>query len=155
MSKYFTDSYIEKQMMQIPKHPKKQYSIFVKKSFKSPSHKSLYEREIQHYQKQGFALTNRFAAALYLLTSDFFMWKSSKYNIKANYIDFNSIDIKGADTRSYIIYKAAKDIIYKTTSVAFSDIIELTVTNDELFSILLVAMYISRYGIEVIETDKS
>lgn len=154
MKTYFTDSYLEKQMMRIPRQPKKMYSTFINKSFRSKSHKAIFEREMQHYQKQGYVLSNRFAAALYILSADFFLWKSVKYHIKPNYIDFDRIDIKGAEPRSYTMYKAAKDIIYRTTTVALSDMIEKSVTDHELFMILLIAMYISRYGIECIETDK-
>lgn len=154
MKTYFTDSYLEKQMMRIPRQPKKLYSTFINKSFRSKSHKAIFEREMQHYQKQGYVLSNRFTAALYILSADFFLWKSVKYHIKPNYIDFDRIDIKGAEPRSYTMYKAAKDIIYRTTTVALSDMIEKSVTDHELFMILLIAMYITRYGIECIETDK-
>lgn len=154
MKTYFTDSPLEKQMMRIPRQPKRNYSNFVKKSFRNQSHKTIFEREMQHYQKQGYVLSNRFTAALYILSADFFLWKSVKYHIKPNYIDFDRIDIKGAEPRSYTMYKAAKDIIYRTTTVALSDMIEKSVTDHELFMILLIAMYISRYGIECIETDK-
>lgn len=154
MKTYFTDSYLEKQMMRIPRQPKRNYSNFVKKSFRNQSHKTIFEREIQHYQKQGYVLSNRFTAALYILSANFFLWKSAKYHIKPNYIDFDKIDIKGAEPRSYTMFKAAKDIVYKTTTVALSDMIERSVTDNELFMVLLIAMYISRYGIDCIETDK-
>lgn len=154
MKTYFTDSPLEKQMMRIPRQPKRMYSTFINKSFRSQSHKAIFEREIQHYQKQGYVLSNRFTAALYILSADFFLWKSAKYHIKPNYIEFEKIDIKGTEPRSYTMYKAAKDIVYKTTTVALSDMIEKSVTDHELFMILLIAMYISRYGIDCIETDK-
>ncbi len=154
MKTYFTDSPLEKQMMRIPRQPKRNYSNFVKKSFRNQNHKTIFERELQHYQKQGYVLSNRFTAALYILSADFFLWKSAKYHIKPNYIDFDRINIKGAEPRSYTMYKAAKDIIYRTTTVALSDMIEKSVTDHELFMILLIAMYISRYGIECIEADK-
>ena len=154
MKTYFTDSPLEKQMMRIPRQPKRNYSNFVKKSFRNQRHKTIFEREIQHYQIQGYVLSNRFTAALYILSADFFLWKSAKYHIKPNYIDFDEIDIKGAEPRSYTMYKAAKDIVYRTTTVALSDMIEKSVTDNELFMVLLIAMYISRYGIACIEADK-
>ena len=154
MKTYFTDSPLEKQMMRIPRQPKRNYSNFVKKSFRNQSHKTIFEREIQHYQKQGYVLSNRFTAALYILSANFFLWKSAKYHIKPNYIDFDRIDIKGAEPRSYTMFKAAKDIVYKTSTVALSDMIERSVTDNELFMVLLIAMYISRYGIDCIESDK-
>mgnify|MGYP000780446564 FL=1 len=120
MKTYFTDSPLEKQMMRIPRQPKRNYSNFVKKSFRNQSHKTIFEREIQHYQIQGYVLSNRFTAALYILSADFFLWKSAKYHIKPNYIDFDEIDIKGAEPRSYTMYKAAKDIVYRTTTVSYT-----------------------------------
>lgn len=154
MKTYFTDSPMERQMMRIPRQPKRNYSNFVQKSFRNQSHMTIFEKEIQHYQKQGYILSNRFIAALYILSADCFLWKSAKFNIKPNYIDFDKIEIKGAEPKSYTMFKAAKDIVYKTTTVALSDLIERSVTDNELFMIFLIAMYISRYGIDCIETDK-
>lgn len=53
MKTYFTDSPMEKQMMRIPKSPKKAYSKFANKAFSNKFHKKTFENEIRHYLKQG------------------------------------------------------------------------------------------------------
>lgn len=78
-------------------------------------HQDIFEKQIELYQKQGHMLSNRFAAALFLLTADKFLWNKSKYHIKPNQINFSEIDIKGIEPNAYVLFKYAKDLTFKTT----------------------------------------
>lgn len=151
MKTYFTDSPMEKQMMRIPKSPKKAYSKFENKAFSNKFHKKTFENEISHYLKQGYILSNRFTAALFILTSDWVIWSHSKYHIKPNYIDFDSIEIPQTDTKIYTRIQSAKDMVFRSNLVSIADLCERSLVSNETFIVLLSAVYISRYGLNFLE----
>lgn len=88
MTKYFTESALEKQMMQIPKNPRKAIRRFVSSAFRNDVHKSIFEKTVSEYINRGYILSNRFLAAVFILSSDAFLWKQCKYKIKPNHIAF-------------------------------------------------------------------
>gem|GEM_PF-186768 len=51
-----------------------------------------------------------FAAALFLLTADEFLWNKSRYHVDNGKISFAEIDIRGVDPDGYAIFKTAKEL---------------------------------------------
>lgn len=51
MTKYFTESVLEKQMMQIPKKPRKTIIRFVSSAFRNDVHKSIFEKTVRGIYK--------------------------------------------------------------------------------------------------------
>lgn len=121
--------------------------------FKSDTHKKIFNKQINLYKKQGYILSNRFTAALLILTADSFLWKRSKYHIKPNEISFKEIDIKGIEPDSYLLFKTAKDFINKTSKVSASDLADKLITKEALFKTIIYGIIIARYGINTIELD--
>lgn len=121
--------------------------------FKSDTHKKIFDRQINLYKKQGYILSNRFTAALFILTADSFLWKHSKYHIKPNVINFEEIDIKGIEPDSYLLFKVAKDFINKTNKVSSSDLADKLITKELLFKTIIYGIIIARYGLDIVELD--
>lgn len=121
--------------------------------FKNEIHRKIFEKQIRLYQKQGYLLSNRFAAALFLLTADKFLWNKSKYHIKPNQINFTEIDIKGIEPDAYVLFKYAKDLTFKTTKVSASELADKIITKESIFKVITGSMIISRYGIEAAKLD--
>lgn len=153
MTKYFTESALEKQMMQIPKNPRKAIRRFVSSAFRNDVHKSIFEKTVSEYINRGYILSNRFLAAVFILSSDAFLWKQCKYKIDPNRIDFDNISIAGAKTGSYLLYKTAEDIATKCSNISISDICEKELTNNASLVVILGAVYISRYGLHFLENN--
>lgn len=153
MTKYFTESTLEKQMMQIPKKPRKAIMKFVSSAFRNDVHKSIFENTVSGYINRGYNLSNSFIAAVFILSSDAFLWKQSKYKIEPNRIHFDNISIAGAKTGSYLLYKTAEDIATKCSNISISDICEKELTNNDSLVVILGAVYISRYGLHFLENN--
>ena len=153
MTKYFTESALEKQMMQIPKNPRKAIRRFVSSAFRNDVHKSIFEKTVSEYINRGYILSNRFLADVFILSSDAFLWKQCKYKIKPNHIDFDNISINGAKTRSYLLFKTAEDMAAKCTNISISDICERDLVSNDSLIVILGAVYISRYGLHFLENN--
>lgn len=121
--------------------------------FKSDKHKKIFDKQINLYKKQGYILSNRFTAALFVLTADPFIWNHSKYHIKPNAIFFDEIDIKGIEPDAYLLFKIAKDFINKTNKVSTSELADKLVTREPLFKVIINGIIIARYGVDTVELE--
>ena len=125
----------------------------IKSMYKNDTHKKIFEKQITTYKKDGYLLSNRFVAALFILTANSFLWRVSKKHIKPNSIDFSQIDVKGIETDSYLLLKVAKDLYCKRHQVSASDLADKSLTRDYIFNIVVAGMLIARYGYETVKLD--
>lgn len=121
--------------------------------FSSDKHKKIFDKQINLYKKQGYILSNRFTAALFILTADSFIWNRSKYHIKPNVILFDEIDIKGIEPDSYLLFKMAKDFINKTNKVSPSELADKLITREPLFKVIINGIIIARYGRDTVRLE--
>lgn len=121
--------------------------------FKSEKHKKIFDKQISLYKKQGYLLSNRFTAALFVLTADPFIWSHSKYHIKPNEIFFDEIDIKGIEPDAYLLFKVAKDFANKSNNVSTSELADKMLTKEALFKVIINGIIISRYGLDTTELE--
>lgn len=121
--------------------------------FSSDKHKKIFDEQINLYKKQGYILSNRFTAALFILTADSFIWNRSKYHIKPNVILFDEIDIKGIEPDSYLLFKMAKDFINKTNKVSSSELADKLITREPLFKVIINGIIIARYGRDTVRLE--
>lgn len=82
-----------------------------------------------------------------------FCGNSANTKIKPNHIDFDNISINGAKTRSYLLFKAAEDMVAKCTNISISDICERDLVSNDSLIVILGAVYISRYGLHFLENN--
>ena len=121
--------------------------------FKNEIHKKIFEKRFSLYQKQGYMLSNRFVATLFILASSSFLWKSSKKYITPNHIDFSQVEIKGIDADSYLLLKVAKDLYLKKHDISTSDITDRSLTRDYIFNVIIMAVTIARYGYDALQLE--
>lgn len=114
--------------------------------FRNTTHQKAFEKQINLYQKHSYVLSNKFIAVVFILTADPFIWKASKNLIKPNIIDFPSINIRGIETDSYMLFKVAKEIYYKHRQVSVSELADKTLTKEYIFKTTINALIIARYG---------
>ncbi|HEX2938275.1 MAG TPA: hypothetical protein VHO66_05080 [Ruminiclostridium sp.] len=113
-------------------------------------------RRFQSLRKSGsFPLLNlskAYAAAVFLLTSDAFLWKQSKDFINQSSIHFKDIHIHGVDLDGYAIFHTARDLYHGTDHIAVSELSDPELINDKLLRLIINAFLIRRHGIAAIPT---
>lgn len=124
---------------------------YVSNMFRGKGHKKAFENVINKYEKQGYKLSNRFTAALFLITADNFLWKRTKHFVRPNVIDLSSANIRGIDFDGYLLYKAAKDMMFKTSKVTTSELADKMFASEKCFKVIINAIIIARYGRKTIE----
>lgn len=95
-------------------------------------------------------LSEAYAAAVFLLTSDAFLWKKSKDCIGQSSIRFNDIRIHGVDLDGYAIFHTARDLYHGTDHIAISELSDPELINNKLLRLIINAFLVRRHGISVI-----
>jgi len=85
-----------------------------------------HRRRFQSLRKSGlFPLLNlseAYAAAVFLLASDAFLWKQSKDFTNQSSIRFKDIRVHGVDPDGYAIFHTARDLYHGTDHIAISEL---------------------------------
>ncbi len=97
-------------------------------------------------------LSEAYAAAVFLLTSDDFLWKQSKDFINQSCIRFKDIRIHGVDLDGYAIFHIARDLYHGTDHIAISELSDPELINDKLLRLIINAFLIRRHGIAAVPT---
>lgn len=93
-------------------------------------------------------------AALYLLTSDMFLWSKAETAVHPDFIDFPAIHIHGVDLDGYVLFHTAKDLYKGTSHISLSELIDPELVSDEAFWRIVTAFLIRRYGVEVLSAER-
>ncbi len=111
-------------------------------------------RRFQNLRKSGLFpflnLSEAYAAAVFLLTSDAFLWKQSKDFINQSSIHFKDIRIHGVNLDGYAIFHTARDLYYGTDYIAISELSDPELINDKLLRLIINAFLIRRHGMVAI-----
>lgn len=89
-------------------------------------------------------------AALYLLTSDMFLWSKAEAAVHPDFVDFTAIRIHGVDLDGYVLFHTAKDLYKGTKHISLSELTDPELVSDEAFWLIITAFLIRRYGPYVI-----
>lgn len=116
--------------------------------FTGQKHKERFLNEIETLKQSHLYFNKKFLSALYTITSDDFLWKTSKDFIKYNHIDFNQINIKGINVNSHQLWQFAKSIALGN-EVLLEDIIDKELYSDKNFKIIIDAIKIARKGLNL------
>lgn len=116
--------------------------------FTGQKHKERFLKEIGTLKQSNSYFNKKFLSALYTITSDDFLWETSKSSIKYNYIDFNQINIKGISVNSHQLWQFAKSMVLGD-EVLLEDIIDKELYSDKNFKIIIDAIKIARKGLNL------
>lgn len=115
-----------------------------------------HHRRFQSLRKSGlFPLLNfseAYAAAVFLLTSDAFLWKQSKDFIDQSSIRFKDIGIHGVDLDGYAIFHTARGLYHGTDQITISELSDPELINDKLLRLIINAFLLRRHGIAAVPT---
>lgn len=112
--------------------------------FRGKAHQKLFEREIKLHPSP----TNRFTAAIYLLTADNELWNQTKDLVSTHDIDAQHMKVHGLSEQGYVFYCAVKDLLTDSRILNVQDLSDRTVIPATAFLVLFTAIAIRGYGME-------
>lgn len=114
--------------------------------FTGQKHKERFLNEIGELKQLNSYFNRKFLSALYVITSDDFLWETSKNSIRYNHIDFNQINIRGISVNSHQLWQFAKSLVLGD-ELLLEDIIDKDLYSDKNFKIIIDAIKIARKGL--------
>jgi hypothetical protein len=157
---------------------KKRYRDLVMDCFGKINNKSLRDRLkelsksfkgevfLNHYHKERFYnylpnqdldihnISSRFAAILFLLTSDESLWKLSKHLIKLDGLDLKEICLRDIDTGGYALYQTVKTLSTGKECIRINELADGELIDDYIFKVIINSALINRYGTELFLINK-
>ena len=119
--------------------------------YKNKTHQRIFEEQVN---RNPCKCSNRYLAALFLLTADRVLWNAAKYVIERKEIDFAQIRPKEFTTNGYTVFIVAKDIYDGETHITLKDICDRYLVPDQLFELIVTAIHICRLGYTFIGIEK-
>ncbi|SHJ89634.1 hypothetical protein SAMN02745248_01225 [Hathewaya proteolytica DSM 3090] len=92
-----------------------------------------------------------YAAAIFLLSEDAFVWSKTKSCLDSQLIHFEAICIHGVDLDGYAIFHMAKELYSGKPHITVSELSDPELINDRLLRLIVNAFLVRRYGINVIK----
>jgi len=118
--------------------------------FRNARHKNRWNSLAKKGLLEGKA-SPAFAAALFLLTSDEFLWNKARYHVGNGKISFAEIDIRGIDTDGYAIFKTAKELYGGERNILLSELTDPDLIGDKLLRLIVNSFVVRRYGMKAIK----
>ena len=98
--------------------------------------------------------SNCHIAALFLLTADEKLWQLAQTAVTEKAIRFEHIKLSGINTEGYALYQMAKMLSTGHTKITVSELADEQLISDPLLAVLVGAMFISRFGSDVLEVRR-
>lgn len=122
--------------------------------FRSTEHKRRFQGLCQDSHFPALAADNRFAAAVFLLCADTFLWNRAKPHVTAAKIEYSGISIRGIDTDGYALFYAAKEMTDGAPHFTRSELGDPELINERLFKVIVTGILISRHGMKAVMRGK-
>jgi hypothetical protein len=88
-----------------------------------------------------------FTAAVFLLSADPALWRSSRLAVCNGTVDFGKINVRGMAADSYTLLQTAKDLYHGGCRLTTEDLCDTQVISDRMFRLIVSAFVIRRYGL--------
>ena len=92
-----------------------------------------------------------YAAAIFLLSADAFVWSKTKSCVDSQLIHFEAIRIHGVDLDGYAIFHMAKELYSGKSHISVSELSDPELINDKLLRLIVNAFLVRRYGVNVLK----
>lgn len=100
--------------------------------------------------EEGF-VSSHWLAAVYLLSAHDGLWQKTIAAVEQDRIDFASIRLGDASVREYILYRVAKGLCSNQLGISSEELADPELVNDDTLLLVLCAVLIARYGLDVME----
>ena len=107
-----------------------------------------------HWKNRCYGMSERNAAALFLLTADEELWQRVLWHFDSSGFDFPAIRLSGIHPKLYSIYQAAKTISVGGDNIVIEDLAFSELVSDRAFRLILGALLLCRYGEVVLNLER-
>ena len=107
-----------------------------------------------HWKNRCYGMSERNAAALFLLTADEGLWQRVLWHFDSSGFDFPAIRLSGIHPELYSIYQAAKTISVGGDNIVIEDLAFSELVSDRAFRLILGAILLCRYGEVVLNLER-
>ena len=107
-----------------------------------------------HWKNRCYGMSERNAAALFLLTADEELWQRVLWHFDSSGFDFPAIRLSGIHPELYSIYQAAKAIAVGCCNITLADLASPELVTDEAFHLITGALLMAKYGDAVLNLEK-
>lgn len=121
--------------------------------FQDDRHRTLFNHLLQAGELREVRSSSAFVSALFLLTADPFVWYRTSRCVSGGIIYFYD-SLWGANPSNQILYQTARDLYLGAMHLSLADLCSSVVVSDQLFSLLMAAFLLRRYGISILENKK-
>lgn len=123
------------------------------KFFRTEDHKKRFHSIYKSGLFPNIEQSNGYAAAIFLLTADEFVWGKAKNYVESHHIYFKNILIHGVDLDGYIVFHMAKDLYFARPHITISELSDSELINDKVLHLIINAFLVRRYGITVLSLE--
>ena len=102
----------------------------------------------------GKAVSGKWLAAAYLLSSSASLWQRTLPAITQERIDFDAVKLGDSNIRDYTLYRAAKGLYHGKLSIAADELADTELVSDNTLLMILNAALIVRFGPQVMESSR-
>ena len=99
-------------------------------------------------------MSERNAAALFLLTADEELWQRVQWHFDSCGFDFSAIRLSGIHPELYSIYQAAKTISVGGDNIVIEDLAFSELVSDRALRLILGALLLCKYGEVVLNLER-
>ena len=117
-------------------------------SYRNNCHRRAFHASIQKRDTENYALLS----ALYLLTANYDLWRSSRDCVVDNTICFEKITLQNCSEDQYALYCAAKDLYLGTKHMNIADLADAKQISPKTFAVICNAMTVRRFGIGALQS---
>lgn len=107
-----------------------------------------------HWKNRCYGMSERNAAALFLLAADEGLWQRVLWHFDSSGFDFPAIRLSGIHPELYSIYQAAKTISVGGDNIVIEDLAFSELVSDRAFRLILGALLLCRYGEVVLNLER-
>ena len=109
----------------------------------------------RHWKNRCYGMSERNAAALFLLTADEGLWQRVLWHFDSSGFDFPAIRLSGIHPELYSIYQAAKTISVGGDNIVIEDLAFSELVSARAFRLILGALLLCRHGEVVLNLEKN
>lgn len=120
--------------------------------YKSNYHKESFKMHLDNIRGTH---SNKYLAALFLITSNKGLWRKIKKHITEKDILLKKIDIQSLTAFEYKLLMAASDVLYGYSHFSISDITDPYFSSGSTLEVVLQALRICRYGYDIVDLDEN
>ena len=112
-------------------------------------------RMLRMAMHENEAVSNRWLAAVYLLSAHGQLWQQALAAVTPGQIDFSNVKLSDTNVQEYVLYRSAKGIYSGTLGATSEELADPELVGDDTLLLILCAVLVARYGPEVMKVGRT